>query len=103
LTGNRPLLGYDHHPGEFDVDPLVFPTTMEEILQRCAILAPRPQGKLRDLGKLPVVVRKFALAPVVHHQQQIGPVLRRGQVAGVAEIVADIKGHPGTVHLARFI
>jgi hypothetical protein len=30
-------------------------------------------------------------------------VLRRGQVAGVAEIVADIEGHPGSVHLARFI
>jgi hypothetical protein len=29
-------------------------------------------------------------------------VLRRGEVAGVAEIIADIKRHPGAFHTARF-
>src|SRR5712671_5258316 len=66
-----------------------------------AILIPRLERQLGDLAELPVVVGKLPLAPVVHHQQEIGPVLCRSQVTGVAEIVADIQRHPGTVHLAR--
>jgi len=90
LPGNRPLGGYAHHPLEFGVDPFVLPLVVEKILQRRAILIPHLERQLGDLAELPVVVGKFALAPVVHHQQEIGPVLRRGQVTGVAEIVAGI-------------
>lgn len=81
---------------------LCFHPSWKKSTQRGTILAPGLQRQLCDLGKLPVVVGKLALAPVVHHQEQIRPVLRRGQVAGVAEIIADIKGHPGTVHGAGF-
>ena len=40
----------------------------------------------------------MSLRPVLHDQQQVGPVLRRGQVSGVAEIVPDVEGHPRSAH-----
>jgi hypothetical protein len=74
---------------------------VKEILQGRAIFAPGFQRQLGDLAELPVVVGQFALAPIMHHQQEISPVLRRGEVTGVAEIIADIKRHPGSIHPAR--
>jgi hypothetical protein len=37
----------------------------------------------------------------MHHEQQIGAMLRRGQVTGIAKVIADIKRHPRSLHPAR--
>src|SRR3569832_2054858 len=71
------------------------------MLQDRTIVAPGPERQLGELRYLDVIVGQFALAPVMHHQQQIRAVLRRRQMAGIAEIVADIKRHPRSLHALR--
>ena len=81
LSGFRALQRHARHLRKLGVDALVLPPVVKEILQGRPVLAPCLQRKLGDLGELPVVIRQFALAPVMHHQQQVGPVLRVEMIA----------------------
>ena len=101
LARNGALFREPHHAFELGVDPLVPPAIVEEILQDRPVVAPGLQRQFGDLRQLAIVIGQFALAPVMHHQKQIGAMLRRGQMTGIAEIVADIKRHPRSLHPAR--
>src|SRR5437763_16264060 len=45
-----------------------------------------------------VAVGERPVLPIVHDQEQVGPMLLEGEVSSVPEIVADVEGHPGAAH-----
>jgi hypothetical protein len=101
LSRDGALFRDARHAFELDIDPLVLPPVVEEPLQDGAIIAPRLQRQFRDFRQLAIVMGQLALAPVMHHEQQICAMLRGRQMTGVAEIVPDIKRHPRSLHPAR--
>lgn len=53
-----------------------------------------PHRAFCDPAQRGLVIRKPATFEVVHDQKHIESVLKRAQVHGVGEIVADVEAHP---------
>src|ERR1700722_18069214 len=90
-------------PIQFDqlaLDPLVLPAFREFGLHGFADAAPLRNREAGDGGQPRVVGRQRVVLPIVHDQQQIGAVLKRVEIAGVAQVVPDIERHPGAAHAA---
>jgi hypothetical protein len=60
----------------FGFDPLVLPSVMEKRLKRFLHVQPNAKRKLSNCCQLLIICREFALPPIMHHEEQIGPVLR---------------------------
>jgi hypothetical protein len=90
------------HLGELGLDPLVLPAIGKFGLQRLADAPPLRDREPGDGGQPRVVGRQRVVLPIVHDQQQIGAVLQRIEIAGVAQIIPDIERQPSAAHAVSF-
>jgi len=67
---------------------------LEHSRERRAVLLPHLGVELGYLAQHVVIIRRRAIAPVIHDQQQVCPVLLGGQPLRVAEIIADVERKP---------
>jgi hypothetical protein len=56
--------------------------------------APLHHRQLGNSGELTLVIWEAPMLETVHDQQDVNPMLKRGQVHRVGQIITDIPAHP---------
>src|SRR4051794_26590877 len=76
----------------------MLPIRLKQFCDRLTETHPLPQRQAGDRRELRVLGRQTAVLPVMADQQEVGAVLYRAEVPGVAQIVTPIERHPGAAH-----